>query len=186
MSRTMYGHPDLDNLLAAAGLDTAGATVRANVADWFVLRLASYWTQHTRADAGRIVFSSMQPVPWFPPTHKHRSGLLDDTVFFPLACVDAVEAVGKAVAADPLRNAYFDGDAPRVPVRIDFDIEPRHPTADGAETDGTVALIRITAPQHVPERYWPSDMKEGGQRTVTSLDFPHLLQVKTAHAAWQA
>ncbi|WP_406639085.1 hypothetical protein [Amycolatopsis sp. WGS_07] len=186
MSRTVYGHPDLDSLLAAAGLDTAGATVRANSADWLVIRLASYWTQHTRADAGRIVFSSMQPVPWLPPTHEHRSGLLDDMALFAVACVDTVEAVGKAVAADPLRNAYFGGEAPDVPVRVDFDVEPPRPTPDGAGTGRTVALMRITAPQHIPARYWPSDMEEGGQETSTSLDFAHVLtSVKAVRAPWQ-
>ncbi|WP_336160043.1 hypothetical protein [Amycolatopsis sp. VC5-11] len=182
----VYGHPALDNLLAAAGLDTAGATVRASRAGWCVIRLASYWTQHTRADAGRIVFCSKQAVPWLPPTHEHRSGLLDDMALFSAACVDTVEAVGEAVAADRLRNTWFYGDAPDVPVRIDFDVAPPHPVPDGVETGRAVALMRVTAPEHVPERYWPSDMEEGELETVTPLDFARLLtSVKAVRVPWR-
>lgn len=95
-----------------------------------------------------------------------------------------MKALAGLLADDPLRNAYFSAaDVPNMPLRIDLDVEPvPAATPDAAGIEGTVALIRITAPQHVPARFWPDDMETGAQERVTSIDYPQMLQ--TVSATW--
>lgn len=185
MPRTVYGHADLDALIAALGLDSAGATARAGGWPPILIRMATHWFEHTRPAGGRIVVASPTVLPWQSPSYQRRSGLIDTTVNFAVIGVETVTALSGLLASDPLRNAYFgSADVPDVPLRIDLDVEPLPAaTPDATGIEGTIALMRITAPQHVPARFWPDDMETGAQEHVTSIDYPTMLT--TVSATWR-
>ncbi|WP_018685350.1 hypothetical protein [Actinokineospora enzanensis] len=185
MPRTEYGHADLDALITTLGLDSAGATVRIGGWPPILIRMAAHWFEHTQPAGGRIVFASPTVPTWQPRAHQRRSGLIDTSVDFAVIGVETVTALAGLLADDPLRNAHFGADVPDVPLRIDLDIEPMPAaTPDATGIEGTIALMRITAPQHVPARFWPDDMETGAQERVTSIDYPQML--KTVSATWCA
>lgn len=74
---------------------------------------------------------------------------------------------------------------PDVPPRIDLDVEPvPAATPDATGVEGTIALMRITLPQHVPAQFWTEGMETGAQERVTSVDYPQMLTA--ASATWCA
>jgi hypothetical protein len=187
-----YGHADLDALLAELGRDSADVTVRIGAWPPLLIRLATYWFQHSldahpRLTGGRIVLSNPTPLPWQRPAHQSRSGVIRTPVEFAVIGVETVKALAELLAADPLRNAFFAAaDVPDVPLRISLGVDAIPADTQHAEgTEGAVALMQITMPQHVPARFWPEDMESGAQELVTSIDYPQMIEaVGATWAAW--
>jgi hypothetical protein len=172
MTRTVYGHADLDALITTLGLDNAGATIR--VGEWPPILIRIGGPLVRPHPARRRTERPRHPAVLTrqPPAHQRRSGLIDTTIDFAVIGVETVKALAGLLADDPARNAHFGAaDVPDVPGRPDLDIEPvPAATPDATGIEATIALMRITLPQHVPARFWPADMGIGAQERVTSID----------------
>ncbi|ONI88096.1 hypothetical protein ALI22I_20370 [Saccharothrix sp. ALI-22-I] len=178
-----YGYPELDELLADAGLSSPVAA--APIRKWprILIRLAAYWHGYTGRGPARIVVASPVPLPGMPPSHRIESVTMTSTVDFGNVGCASVEALADLLDTDPHRTAYYDGrPAPDVPLHIAFDTEPvdpavpiRHrPGRDDITLEGAAALMRISTPQHIPARWWPEEMAPGAQAECTSFDYPEM------------
>lgn len=191
-----YGNPMLDELLAAAGLDTAAATAKAR--DWpkVLHHLTVAWHNYTGRGLARIVAESPTPRPGvMRPRHQIRSSTMTSPFDLGHIACASIEALADLIDTDPHRNAYFEGrPVPDMPVHIGFDTEPADPDVpisrrigdNGTVLDGAVALLRITVPQFVPAQWWPDQIEQGGQENCTSLDYPEqFAAIQAVASTWK-
>ncbi|CAL9677557.1 hypothetical protein SUDANB95_07882 (plasmid) [Actinosynnema sp. ALI-1.44] len=190
-----YGNPMLDELLAAAGLDTAAATAKARSWSKVLPHLTVAWHNYTGRGLARIVAES--PTPWpgvMRPRHQIRSRTMTSPFDLgDIACA-SIEALADLIDTDAHRNAYFDGrPVPDVPVHVRFDTEPADPNVpissrtgdNGTVLDGAVALLRIAVPQFVDAQWWPDQIEQGGQEDCTSFDYPEqFAAIRAVASTW--
>jgi hypothetical protein len=201
----IYGHQELDELLAQANLHAAAATAPITAWPPVLLLMAEYWAQHTHAAICRIELASPTPNPFTSPSHWLRSGPIPGDTF-PQFAADTVAVLADLVATDPLRATYFGQDepGPKLDIQCGFEIPLAITPVPGMEVDptagrlvrmqtarpdnripaGVQALVRITLPYAISARFWPHDIATVGRDHMTSIDYRRMIQ--TVSDWWQS
>lgn len=170
MTITRYGHRSLDSDVHAAGWNHAGGMLLSTTPHRYLLALAASWYDHTHASPGRIVLQTMSPVSFLAPEATRVSGLIQGACWFAVAASRSLAAIATRLGEDPNRAACLDNPG-QVPVRLVF------------ETDATVAVLRMTAPQAVPAAVWPQ-VDADDRAVLTTVCFDEL--ARAVAAEWAA
>lgn len=142
-----------------------------------LFRAATRWFEHARNPVGGIiVFASPNPAHSPSPEFSRLSNLIDAGSDFAFTGNEAVRALAGFLADDQLRGDFFpEGEAPEHPIHVEFDLGPMPTAAPGIRrAEETVVLMRITAPQHLPEQHWSDDMDPGEPDASTAFTYAQM------------